>query len=332
MSYEILEVLKGGSLGRTELIQMDDGDLRVRKSISSTKNREYGEVRWHSQLKRLQRYDSLVPGIFPKVLQLGTTDDTYFFDIEYFEGFCNLKTYFCDFIPNSEQIQLIALRVIESATQLHSHSIFDSYQGSLEVYLQEEVLQKLSDACDDFEFRNFSNYSTINLNGVNFPSLYSQIPWLREFVAKIEIDSECFTHGNLTLENILIHPESLEIRLIDPYDENIVDCREADFSQILQCSSSHYGVMSAYEPMVNGNSVVLKYEAPTPLVQFNAIILENLHSPKLNLNVLLLDFLHFSQFVRMLPFKVQSGDINKAKLFYALSCKLIHEMRIYYGN
>jgi hypothetical protein len=71
MQFKILEVLKGGSLGKTELIQMDDGDLRVRKSISSLKNREYGEVRWHSQLKRLQRYNSLLPGLFPSFATWG---------------------------------------------------------------------------------------------------------------------------------------------------------------------------------------------------------------------------------------------------------------------
>jgi hypothetical protein len=328
MSFKILEVLKGGSLGKTELIQIGDGDLRVRKSISSIKNREYGEVRWHSQLKRLQRYDSLLPGIFPKVLELGASGDSYYFDIEYFVGFCNLKSYLCSFAPNPQQIELIAGRVIDSATRLHSHSVFDSYPGSLDVYLQEEVLQKLSDACDDEGFENFSNFPTIYFNGIGFPSLKSQIPWLREFVTKIKIDSECFTHGNLTLENILIHPESLEIRLIDPYDENIVDCREADFSQILQCSSSHYGVMSDHEASVNGASVVLEYKTPTPLIQFNEIIVRCLNTPRLDLDMALLDFLHFSQFVRMLPFKVQSGDLNKAILFYALSCKLIHEMRV----
>ena len=332
MLVKVLEVLKGGSLGRTELIEANGRELRIRKSISSLKNREYGEVRWHSQLKRLQRYDSLLPGLFPKVLQLGTTEDSYYFDIEYFDGFCNLKSYFCNYSPNQEQIELIAERVISAAARLHSYTIFDSYSGSLGVYLQEEVLQKLSDACENRDFEVFSNISTIYLNGVGIPSLKSQIPWLREFVAKIDISSECFTHGNLTLENILIHPESLEIRLIDPYDENIVDCREADFSQILQCSSSHYGIMSDYEPTVNGATVVLEYKIPTPLIQFNEVILRSFTSPALGLDIELLDFLHVSQFVRMLPFKVQSGDLNKAILFYALSCKLMQEMRIRYGN
>lgn len=332
MPIKVLEVLKGGSLGRTELIQTNLGDLRVRKSISSIKNREYGEVRWHSQLKRLQRYDALLPGLFPKILQLGTTGDSYFFDIEYFEGFCNLKTYFCDHSPNQNQIELIAEKVLEGAAQLHSYTVFDSYPGALDVYLQEEVLQRLSDACEDFDFKDFSDTSTIYLNGAGLPSLASQIPWLREFVAKIKIENECFTHGNLTLENILIHPTSLEIRFIDPYDENIVDCREADFSQILQCSSSHYGLMSDYEPTVNGASVTLEYKIPAPLIQFNEVISMRFSASALNLNTELLDFLHFSQFVRMLPFKVQSGDLNRAILFYALSCKLIQEMRVRYGN
>lgn len=332
MLVKVLEVLKGGSLGRTELIETNGRALRVRKSISSLNNREYGEVRWHSQLKRLQRYDSLLPGLFPKVLQLGTTEDSYFFDIEYFDGFCNLKSYFCNHSPNQEQVELIAERVIGAAARLHSYTVFDSYPGSLGVYLQEEVLQKLGDACEDPDFQLFSNMPTIYFNGVEFPSLKSQIPWLRGFVDDIKIDSECFTHGNLTLENILIHPVSLEIRLIDPYDENIVDCREADFSQILQCSSSHYGIMSDYEPTVIGASVVLDYKIPAPLIQFNEVILRSFTSSALDLNVKLLDFLHVSQFVRMLPFKVQSGDLNRAILFYALSCKLIQEMRIRNGN
>jgi hypothetical protein len=332
MTLKVLEVLKGGSLGRTELIQISEGDLRVRKSISSQDNREYGEVRWHSQLKRLQRYNSLLPGLFPKVLQLGTTQDSYFFDIEYFEGFCNLKTFFAEYSPNQSQIKLVGEKIIECASQMHNYAAFDSYPGSLEVYLHEEVLQKLRDACTDPIFKSFSAFSKIKLNGVEFPSVKSHLRWLNQFVSEIKNETECFTHGNLTLENILVHPTSLEIRFIDPYDENIVDCRESDYSQILQCSSSHYGIMSDYEPIVNGASVSLTYNTPAALLQFNEFISMRFNSPSLKLNTALLDFLHFSQFVRMLPFKVQSKNVNKAILFYALSCKMIQEMRGRYGD
>lgn len=332
MQVRSVEVLKGGSLGTTELIETDTGELRVRKSISSRKNREYGVVRWHSQLKRLQRYNALVPGIFPKVLELGTSESSYFFDIEYFAGYMNLKSYFCDFLPSQDQIQHIVTQVMNGASSLHEFTQFDSYPGSLSVYLQEEVLQKLNDAREDSTFRTFTESPTVYLNGVGFPSLIGQIEWLTRYVSGISIKKECFTHGNLTLENILIHPESLDIRFIDPYDENIVDCREADFSQILQCSRSHYGVMNDYEPTVVDASVNLNYLIPVPLSQFDEVITKTFLSPSVNLNVGLLDFLHVSQFVRMLPFKVQAGNRDKAILFYALSCKLVNEMRQKYGD
>jgi hypothetical protein len=332
MSVKVLETLKGGSLGQTQLIETSSGELRVRKSISSVLNREYGEVRWHSQLKRLQRYGTLVPELFPKVLELGTTKGAYFFDIEYFDGFCNLKTYFCDHSPTSEHINIIADRIVDHVSRLHTYAKFDSYPGSMSVYLQEEVLQKISDAREDHEFNVIAASPTITFNGVSYPSLQSQVVWLRNFISQLMVSSECFTHGNLTLENILINPISLEIRFIDPYDENIVDCRESDFSQILQCSSSHYGLMSDFDPIVDGASVVIEYIVPPAFIQFNEVISRLFSSAELSLDSRLLDFLHVSQFVRMLPFKIQSGNLDKGVLFYALSCKLVEEMRRKYGD
>lgn len=332
MRVKLIEELKGGSLGTTELIETETGELRVRKSISSQANREYGVVRWHSQLKRLQRYNTLVPGAFPKVLELGITKDFYFFDIEYFAHYVNLKSYFCDYLPTQVQIQEIATQVLNKASALHGVAKFDSYPGSLGVYLQEEVLQKLNDARKDPEFKTFTDAATVYLNGSGYPSLGGQIDWLTQHVSRMKIQSECFTHGNLTLENILIHPESSDIKFIDPYDENIVDCPEADFSQLLQCSRSHYGVMNDHEPVVVGSSVNINYVIPAPLSQFDEVIAEIFSSKEADLNLELLDFLHFSQFVRMLPFKVQAGYRNKAMLFYALSCKLVDEMRQRYGD
>lgn len=332
MQARVVEVLKGGSLGVTELVETENGELRVRKSISSSVNREYGQVRWHSQFKRLQRYNALLPGLFPRVLELGTSGNSYYFDIEYFRGYVNLKTYFCEYQTSRLQVEEIALRVLGDARAIHDFSKMDAYPGSLAVYLQEEVLQKLLDARQDEVFRVFSDAPTVFLNGISSPSILAQIEWLKDFVSGIEIQQECFTHGNLTLENILIHPKTLDIRFIDPYDENIVDCQEADFSQVLQCSRSHYGIMSDYEPTIEGLSVMHSYIVPEGLSEFDKVLTKEFRSSELHLNEKLLDFLHISQFVRMLPFKIQAGNRDMAILFYSLSCKLLDAMRQKYGN
>jgi hypothetical protein len=332
MQIRSVRVLKGGSLGVTELIETQLGELRVRKSISALVNREYGEVRWHSQFKRLQRYSALIPELFPKVLELGVNRDSYYFDIEYFDGYVNLKTYFCEYKPSAFTVEEIALQVLGKAKSLHNISKLEAYPGSLAVYLQEEVFQKLTDAREDKIFRTFTDSSTVHLNAIAFPSFLSQAEWLQAFVSGIKVEKECFTHGNLTLENILIHPETLDVRFIDPYDENIVDCQESDFSQIMQCSRSHYGIMSDSEPMIDGTSVIHNYVVPSVLLQFDDCFAKILLSQEVEINEKLLDFLHFSQFIRMLPFKIQAQNRNMAILFYTHSCKLLDEMRKKYGN
>ena len=64
---KIIKQFKGGSLSSTNLIE-DRGELFVRKSVSLINNREYGFQRWYSQLKKLQRYSVMFPGLFPSVL------------------------------------------------------------------------------------------------------------------------------------------------------------------------------------------------------------------------------------------------------------------------
>ena len=50
---KIVKELKGGSLSKTVIIN-DGQRFLVRKYISSIENREYGLVRWQSQIRRLQ--------------------------------------------------------------------------------------------------------------------------------------------------------------------------------------------------------------------------------------------------------------------------------------
>jgi hypothetical protein len=53
------------------------------------------------------------------------------------------------------------------------------------------------------------------------------------------------------------------------------------------------------------------------------LISENLK----NYNTKAEDFFYVSQFYRMLPFKVQSGNIDQAIVFYGLACKLVENLR-----
>ena len=327
MNGIVVEEFKGGSLGKTVLIQANSGELRVRKSVSSRLNREYGLVRWHSQFKRLQRYEQLVPNLFPKVLEVGYQAGEYYFEIEYLKDFQDLKSYLFNTTLDLSEISEIARRVISSASEIHHQLKLETFQGSLGLYYQEEVLQKLDDAMQIKEFEEFVNYSEFNFNGSRYLNINRHFDWLQEFVAQDLVTSECLTHGNLTLENIMINPKSGIVQFIDPYDENIVDCPEADFSQILQCSSSHYGYLSGLEPKVSGPKITLNYVPPKSLMYFDQVFRGEINKLDYKLNQELIAFFHMSQFIRMLPFKVKANEIEKAKLFFVIACKLAQELR-----
>lgn len=327
MKYDLVEIFKGGSLSRTELLERSDSRKVVRKSISIKENREYGFVRWQSQYKRLQSYSYLFPKTFPKLLNVGFQESFYFFELEYLEGFVNLKDYMIENAIADKEAHKIAERVFYLAHEMHTFANFNSVKGAFGLYLQEECFNKFEDAAKSLEFYEFAQHKKIFFNNEEFNNLDFNKEWLQFFVSKLEINKECYTHGNLTLENILFNPESSEVKFIDPYEENIIDCAEADFSQIKQCTSGHYGLLLNSNYSIDLNAISVEYIAPKCFTAFNyrldQLILENSSS----YNSIAEDFFYLSQFLRMLPFKVQSGNLEQAKIFYGLACKLLQNLR-----
>lgn len=316
---------KGGSLGSTSLFFSTNGEYFVRKAVSSKENREYGLVRWHSQFKRMQKYSKFFPELFPQIFSLGVSGDDYFFEMEYLQDYLTVKDFLQQESTDELQIKTIAQGIFEAASVIHSFVQLESYVGALDVYFAEECIQKYHDARENVIFREFSDFETIILNGASIGSFESNLSLFQSNLQFTQPSSESLTHGNLTLENILVHKESLDIKFIDPYDENIIDCREADFSQIRQCSQIYYGLLLDIKPSINENSIEIEIDVPEAFLIFNQHFTELIDSKCYEYNQKLEDFLIISQFLRMLPFKTKSGEVDHAILFYAIACKLIQE-------
>ena len=89
----ILKKLKGGSLSSTFLVKEKNKKI-IRKEVLLTKEREYGFVRWYSQLKKIQKYNKLFPEIYPKLLNVSYLKNKAYFDIEFCKTFQDIKTIF----------------------------------------------------------------------------------------------------------------------------------------------------------------------------------------------------------------------------------------------
>jgi hypothetical protein len=141
-----------------------------------------------------------------------------------------------------------------------------------------------------------------------------------------DVTVESYVHGNPTLENIMYNPETNKITFIDLYEEGIVDSKFMDYSQILQCSNSYYGIVNDNPMTVEGNVVSSNVKIPAKLLEFNEkfkIELSNRYSQE---ELDLINLFEATQFFRMLPFKCHAGNFTGAKFFYAHACYLVNKL------
>jgi hypothetical protein len=310
--------LKGGSLAGTFLVK-ENNRTYIRKEINRTIEREYGFQRWYSQLKKLQRFNKKFPDLFCKVLDYGVLENSTicYFDLKYYENSVNVQE-FLETNKDTEQITKIFNSIINNMQKIHSHEI-PSFVNSIDLYLEEEVNQKINDCLFDSDFALLysKNHITFQNEKIqSFSLLYGE--YKKNFKQLYKKPIESYTHGNITLENMLFIPQESKIVFIDPYEENIIDNKYNEYSQILQSCNSHYEIY---------NSLTCFEESPRipyGIRYFDKLFKSYLKANLSNNEVDLVKMFEISQFIRMLPFKIKN-EKEKAMFFYSLASKLLND-------
>jgi len=310
--------LKGGSLNST-CLHITDNTKFVRKTISTSANREYGYVRWYSQLKKLQRYNELFPNVVPKLLDAGFNGQEAYFDIEYIDG-NDIKTLFVT--DQISDINLLVNSLFSSFDLLHNKT-YKPNSSSLKLYFVEEVEQKIKDALNFSEFDEFYkignyDYQGTRVFGVNLDKF--------KLLFEKPVIHESYVHGNPTLENIMYNTNTGKITFIDLYEESIVDSKFMDYSQVLQCSNSFYGIYNDNSVHINENQVYSNATIPDSLKQFNALFTKELANRCTSDDLRLINLFEATQFFRMIPFKCHAGNFDHAKFFYVHACYLVNNL------
>lgn len=318
----MIRKLKGGSLSTTELHEVDDV-LYIKKKINLVKEREYGFVRWYSQLKKIQKYSSDFPDLFPKIIDVSYETNDAILTLEYMEGFRDIKTILSEDILTEEQIIKIVNAVWKAFGRLHSKQ-YAPVPGAPKLYYKEEVRQKLNDALHNDDFLEFFKNGVYEYNGEIAHGIFSYMNEIENIFTETKLPTEENIHGNPTLENMLYSFEEDRVVFIDLYEESMIDSKFLDYAQVLQCSHSHYGYINDREVIVNGSSVYHNLEVPKNFDLFSFYFESKLPN---NWNQFI-RVLEATQFIRMLPFKCRAGEVKKAKYFYVHACHLLSRVLI----
>ncbi|MEO8702143.1 MAG: hypothetical protein ABI867_19020 [Kofleriaceae bacterium] len=316
--------LKGGSLSGTYLCT-GDGAPFVRKEVSLVHNREYGFQRWYSQLKRMQRYWVLFPGHFPRLLTYGREGEMAYFDMEYIAEAVTVQEFLLA-TTDEAMIDTMFGALFELVGKMYQTRIASTV-APIELYIYEEIEQKMLACRDNKRFVEIASHPTLFFNGREVQGLAHVVPAFKELARRCyHSTNETFSHGNLTLENILYQPATNTITLIDPYEENVIDSALADYSQVLQSCNSRYEIYNASTPQIHGNRIDLELPSYPGLDYFRDKFWAYLRAGHSADDLTVIRLLEVSQFARMLPFKLEI-DEDKMVFFYALGSYLFDQLR-----
>ncbi len=319
--FEKILNLKGGSFSKTEVLRFDNKDLRVRKLISIEHEREFGLVRWQSQIRKIQQLKQILPENIPSIISMGVYNKNFYYEIPYYENSENLFQYLskCDSFESKKIFEKL-IPLIEE----YSRFKYGTIQGSVAVFFFEEVINRLEIAKNKIA----DNQSQLYLSKDEIKYIKSLIKDFTKIKSKIfsylqkEEVEECLTHGNLTLENILYDNCTSNIIMIDPYSETYSEILIGDISQLLQSAASNYEQINEQKEEI-GTSLLneINLDVPVGMKCFKEL-LDNYINENFEKDKLLMDIMHGAQFIRMFPFKFNL-DPKLAFYFLKLGIKII---------
>ena len=319
-----IKIFKGGSLSKTQLIDHPIYEKCVLKEVSNSIEREYGFVRFSSQIKRHSYLSEKESSLFPKILEIGIDrkQEKAFCIYEYKENSISLYDYLTENKDLDKQIlNEVVSNIYLAFDTLHSHKpVSPILNGSLNYYVEEEMIKPLN------KYEKFLISDNTFFNGIKvYPpkEIISIISDKLKILEKIKsLKKGSLIHGNSTLENILINPNNLEISFIDVYDETYLDSPISDFSQILQCSKYGYGIKmrdntNRIEKDLKNSTKFKLPKFTKSMLFFNQVFENKLKQRNFDMNLSLI--ISASQFTRLLPFRIKSNDILNTKYFYSLA-------------
>lgn len=294
----LVKELKGGSLSRTVVMSSNQTQY-VRKYISIEQNREYGLVRWQSQLRKLQILRERFPEYVLPVLGAGVDDGFYYFDLPYVTNGQNLY----EAVISCESFDEIATQLAH-IIKMMAECKLNAAAGSLSIYFHEELKRPLKNAQEilDTAPTFLSSEECIYFKG-RFDNILPNLDYIISSYQN-HIVSESLTHGNFTLENAIWDYDNNKILMIDLYSETYCESILGDISQIFQSSRSGYEAVS--EHFTTSALSITQYpheKIPEKLTDFSQYF-EALVSNESWYDSDLVNLFHASQFTRMFPFKL----------------------------
>lgn len=311
----IQRVLPGGSDALTAVVEMED-QFYIRKfAVGAAGRKLQGQAAW------LQAYTQSLP--LCQVIAEETLPTGYAYDMPYISSARD----FYEFIHTSgtEESCRILKEVTEIIHRFHVMNRQEIINPELaDAYLDQKVLSNLKPI---MEFARSALDETYSINDREFSlsewDIVMDRGWLRD---QIRHPSTTVVHGDLTIENIIVAPESTTgWYIIDPNPENVLNTELIDWAKLMQSLHLGYEGLNKAGPcgIREGNIRVVFHRSDAYRRLFE-MLCDYLRETFGEDGLREIFFHEIVNYLRLLPYKIRHAP-DKAITFFACASFLLRE-------
>lgn len=257
------------------------------------------EYNWYSKLG----FDSnLCPKIYSRELTLD--NNVVGFRMKFLDGYIPLHQHIKNCLESNsyDKIQLTYSIIKQNLDVLHKSSLVVE-KSVFETDLKKELIDKVIKRCDDIE------YMLLNYNKEYMVSLLTKVyDIIIDEYKNIDNIEYNFCHGDLNGSNIMVNPNTNDVKFIDPRgyfgNTKLYGWKEYEYSKLLYC-------LSGYDDF-NNLPQIYKYDEPIPLKCVNKIDYLNKRIYKLIVGVI---YVALAGYI--------SQNIMKANIAYEYGIKIL---------
>jgi hypothetical protein len=321
-SFSIIKTFKGGSNALT-ILAWQDGALVVKKITL----KQY-ESKLRDQYLWLKRYDNLTR--ITKVLREYPSQSNYYaIDIDYreeyvpfFEVIHSMST------AESSRVLLNVCRYVDKRIHTPKKPLKNA-KRVLGKYIADKVIGKVTDAAkSNVDITHLLSYDTIVANGrtlLNFESVVSRIKNNKQMQADLTEVFDCPIQGDLTVDNLIVNPETSEYLIIDPNNENAISDPIVDYSKLMQSVHSGYEFLYYLRRCsVKGNEVTFEERRSVQYARLYKALDTHLREELTPGRYRALLFHEAVHYCRMLTYRT-SINPRTAAAFYAVAVRLFND-------
>lgn len=311
----IQRVLPGGSDALTALVETNDQFCIRKFAMGAAGTKLSNQAAW------LQTHAKELP--LCEVIAEKTVATGYAYDMPYILSARDF--YEVIHTSKTEESCRIFTDVINNIHNFHvQHRQVITDAGLKDAYLDQKVLSNLTVI---MEFVRSILDETYSINGVEFSisewNIFMDRRWLHE---QIQHPSTTIVHGDLTIENIIVAPDSATgWYIIDPNPENILNTEFIDWAKMMQSLHLGYeGLNKAGPCVVQNSNIRVAFHRSDNYRKLFETLSDYLRETFGEDGLREILFHEIVNYLRLLPYKIRHAP-DKAITFFACASFLLRE-------